>query len=129
MPYGAKPLSKEVLPQRNAPGRGFHEENEFGKPGPGGPVRRNQQDLLLVLIDLAQCLCKQGETYTCVKPEASCVPVLPCRGGPRSGRNTAGSERTREKQTGHTNIANESTPDQPDRLGMESPFIGERELS
>ncbi len=32
--------------------------NEFGKPGPGGPVGRNQQDLLLVLPELAQCLCE-----------------------------------------------------------------------
>ncbi len=41
-----------------------------------------------------------GETHTCVKPEARCVPVRPCRGGPRSGKNTAGSGRTRGKQTG-----------------------------
>ncbi len=41
-----------------------------------------------------------GETHTCVKPEARCVPVHPCRGGPRSGKNTAGSGRTRGKQTG-----------------------------
>ncbi len=34
------------------PGRGCREENEFGKPGPGGPERRDQQDLLLVLPDL-----------------------------------------------------------------------------
>ncbi len=41
-----------------------------------------------------------GEMHTCVKPEASCVPVRPCRGGPRSGKNTAESGRTRGKQTG-----------------------------
>ncbi len=41
-----------------------------------------------------------GETHTCVKPESSCLPVCPCQGGPRSGRNTAGNWRTREKQTG-----------------------------
>ncbi len=41
-----------------------------------------------------------GEMHTCIEPEASCVPVRPCRGGPRSGRNTAGSGRTRGKQTG-----------------------------
>ncbi len=60
VPNGAKPLRKEVLPQKNAPGRVCREENEFGKPGPGGPVRRDQQDLLLVLPDLAQCLCEQA---------------------------------------------------------------------
>ncbi len=38
--------------------------------------------------------------HTCIEPEASCVPVRPCRGGPQSGRNTAGSGRTRGKQTG-----------------------------
>ncbi len=38
--------------------------------------------------------------HTCVRPEASCVPVRLCRGGPRSGRSTAGSGRTRGRQTG-----------------------------
>ncbi len=37
VPYGAKPLREEVLSQRNVPGRCCREENEFGKPGPGGP--------------------------------------------------------------------------------------------
>ncbi len=41
-----------------------------------------------------------GETHTCVRPEASCVPVRLCRGGPRSERSTAGSGRTRGRQTG-----------------------------
>ncbi len=41
-----------------------------------------------------------GETHTCVRPEASCVPVRLCWGGPRSGRSTAGSGRNRGKQTG-----------------------------
>ncbi len=41
-----------------------------------------------------------GEMHTCIEPEASCVPVRPCRGCPRPGRNTAGSGRTRGKQTG-----------------------------
>ncbi len=41
-----------------------------------------------------------GETHTCVRLEASCVPVRLCRGGPRSERSTAGSGRTRGKQTG-----------------------------
>ncbi len=40
------------------------------------------------------------ETHTCVRPKASCVPVRLCRGGPRSGRSTAGSGRTRGRQTG-----------------------------
>ncbi len=54
VPYGAVPLREEVLPQRNAPGKGCREGNEFGKPGPGGPVQSDQQDLLLVLPELAQ---------------------------------------------------------------------------
>ncbi len=41
-----------------------------------------------------------GETHTCVRPEASCVPVRLCWGGPRSGRSTASSGRTRGRQTG-----------------------------
>ena len=60
VPNGAKPLREKVSPQGDAPGRGCHEEHEFRKPGPGGPVRRNQQDLFLVLPDLAQCLCEQA---------------------------------------------------------------------
>ncbi len=54
----AEPLREKVLLQRNAPGRCCREGNKFGKPGPGGPVGRNQQDLLLVLPELAQCLCE-----------------------------------------------------------------------
>ncbi len=41
-----------------------------------------------------------GETHTCLRPEASCVPVHLCRGGPRSGKSTAGSGSTRGTQTG-----------------------------
>ncbi len=58
VPYGAEPLREEVLSQRNLPGRCCREENEFGKPVPGGPKRRNQQDLFLTLPELAQCLCE-----------------------------------------------------------------------
>ncbi len=54
----AERLREEVLPQRNVPGRCCREGNEFGKPSPGGPMRRNQQDLLLLLPELAQCLCE-----------------------------------------------------------------------
>ncbi len=45
-----------------------------------------------------------GETHTCVRPEASCVPVRLYQGGPRSGKNTAGSGRTRGKQTGQPKL-------------------------
>ncbi len=45
-----------------------------------------------------------GETHICVSPETSCVPVRLCRGGPRSGKSTAGSGRTRGKQTGLTEL-------------------------
>ncbi len=56
------------------------------------------------------------------------MPVRLCRGGPRSGKSTAGSGRTRGKQTGPPEVP-QMTPDQPDRLGMESPLSGECELS
>ncbi len=52
VPYGVVPLRKEVLPQRDMPGRGCCEEHEFRKPGPDGPVRRNQQDLFLASLTL-----------------------------------------------------------------------------
>ncbi len=58
VPYGAKPLREEFLPQRNAPGRCCREGNEFGKPGLGGPMGRDQQDLLLILPELSQYLCE-----------------------------------------------------------------------
>ncbi len=45
-------------------------------------------------------VCASRLTHTCVRPEASCVPVRLCRGGPRSGKSTAGSGRTRGRQTG-----------------------------
>ncbi len=41
-----------------------------------------------------------GDTHNCVRPKISCVPVRLCWGGPRSGRSTAGSGRTRGRQTG-----------------------------
>ncbi len=50
---------RAVVSQEDAPGRGCHEEHESRKPGPGGPERRNQQDLLLVIPALAKCLCEQ----------------------------------------------------------------------
>ncbi len=58
VPCGDEPLREEVLPQRNAPGRCCREGNEFGKPGPDGPMWCNRQDLLLILSELAQCLCE-----------------------------------------------------------------------
>ncbi len=54
VPYCAEPLRKKVLSLGNAPGRGCREEHEFRQSGPGGPVRRNQQDLFLIVPDLAQ---------------------------------------------------------------------------
>ncbi len=65
-----------------------------------------------------------GGMHTCIEPEASCVPVRPCRGCPRSGRNTAGSGRTRGKQTGLPElprIDSRSAGSSRD----ESPFSGE----
>lgn len=61
VPNGAEPLREKALSQGDAPGRGCREEHEFRKPGPGGPERRNQQDLLLILPDLAQCLCEEAQ--------------------------------------------------------------------
>ncbi len=63
MPNGAEPLRETVLSQGDAPGRGCREEHEFWKPSSGGPERRNQQDLLLVLPVLAQCLCEEESNW------------------------------------------------------------------
>ncbi len=40
------------IPQGNPQCRGCCKKHEVSKPGPGGPERRNQKDLLLVLPDL-----------------------------------------------------------------------------
>ncbi len=55
VPYGGEPLRKEVLPQRNGPGRGCREENEFGKPGRvaaegANPFRKERQDRSDVML-------------------------------------------------------------------------------
>ncbi|KAL0164040.1 hypothetical protein M9458_039793, partial [Cirrhinus mrigala] len=49
VPGGAHPLRKKVLPQGNLPRSGSRMEHEVGKPGLGGPIRCNQQNLLFVL--------------------------------------------------------------------------------
>ncbi|XDV15103.1 hypothetical protein PO909_015243 [Leuciscus waleckii] len=53
-------MREKVFPQRNRPRRGCREKHELCKPSPVGPIRRNEQDLLLVLPDLAQCLCERA---------------------------------------------------------------------
>ncbi|XDV14292.1 hypothetical protein PO909_002464 [Leuciscus waleckii] len=60
VPQSAPSLRKEVLPQRNRPRRGCREEHEFWEPSPGWPIQGHQKDLLLVLPDLAQGLCKKA---------------------------------------------------------------------
>ncbi len=68
-----------------------------------------------------------GETHTCVKPKASCAPVRPCRGGLGQGviqLAVAGLVGGNQVYLSFP----ESTPEQSDRLRMESPFSGEREL-
>ncbi len=69
-----------------------------------------------------------GETHTCVKPEASCVPVRLCRGGPLSGKKQLAVGGLVGSKQVHLSFP-ESTPNQPDRLGMESPLSGGRKLS
>ncbi len=59
VPYGAKPLREEILPQRNAPGRW----GQLGKWVRGNQVQVGQcgatsRTCLLVLPELAQCLCE-----------------------------------------------------------------------
>ncbi len=82
--------------------RGCHEEHEFRKPGPGRPIRRNQQDLFLVLADLAQCLCEKAHWGKRKLAEAQgqlCASASVPR-GPRSGSHTTGRGRTRGRQPG-----------------------------
>ncbi len=79
----------------HAPRRVCCEENEFGKPCPGRSLWRDQQDLLLVLPDLAVYASRLIGANAYLR-KASCVPVCQCL----HNTNTAGSGRTRGKQTG-----------------------------
>ncbi len=70
VPYDAEPLRKEVLPQRNGPGRGCCKEVEFGKPG--GPARRNMaQDVLDRLGLLLHCRKLLGKAFDSVAEKPS----------------------------------------------------------
>ncbi len=60
----------------HAPRRGCCEENEFGKPCPGRSLWRDQQDLLLVLPDLAVYASRLIGANAYLR-KASCVPVPP----------------------------------------------------
>ncbi len=119
------PVSESVDPsseesQRNLPRVGCPEEHQFREPSLSGPVRRHEQDLPLVLPDLAQCL--TGGTHTCEGPVASWVPLCPYRVFPRSGSKTTGNERSLKMQKVYL-IKSVMSPNQLDHLGMDSPGL------
>ncbi|CAM4659801.1 unnamed protein product [Leuciscus chuanchicus] len=91
-PKGALSLRKQVLPQRDAPGRGCHEEHEFWEPGTLGP---------------AMCQCIRAEGPLCQRVKQLAMRRV------RGGRQ----------------VYLKATPNQLDRLGMESPFSWKRRLS
>ncbi|XDV17808.1 hypothetical protein PO909_023623 [Leuciscus waleckii] len=78
VPEGAPSLRKEVLSQRNWLGRCCCEEYDFGVSSPVGPMRRKQKDLLLVLPDLAQELCKKAHWGKRILAEAPQPAVRQC---------------------------------------------------
>ncbi len=66
VPNGAEPLRKEVLPQRNAPGRGCREENEFGKQvqvGQNGATSRTCSSSSLTLHRVCASRLTGGNAY------------------------------------------------------------------
>ncbi len=66
-----------------------------------------------------------GEMHICEGPAASCVPVRPCRVFLRSGSRTTGNATSLGTRTGLP-VRVQNVANQLDRLGMESPFSGER---
>ncbi len=68
--------------------------------GQWGATSRTCSSSSLSLHSVCASRLTGGKRTLSVRPEASCVPVRQCRGGPRSGRSTAGSGRTRRRQTG-----------------------------
>ncbi len=69
-----------------------------------------------------------GEMHICEGPAASCVPVCPCRVFLRSGSRTTGNATSLGTRTGLP-VRVQNVANQLDRLGMESPFSGERSSS
>ncbi len=69
-----------------------------------------------------------GEMHICEGPAASCVPVRPCRVFLRSGSRTTGNATSLGTRTGLP-VRVQNVANQLDRLGMESPFSGERSSS
>ncbi len=106
VPHGARPLRKEVLPQRDAPGRAvsrsMSSENQV-QVGQDGVTRRICSSSSLTL----HSVCGRrltGETHNRVKPKTSCVPVHSCRWGPRSGSHTSVHGRTHGRKPGLTEL-------------------------
>ncbi len=62
----------------NLPGRSCREEHKFWGPGPIGPGRCHKQDLLLLLPDLAQHLCKKAHWGGCIFAQAPHPAVCQC---------------------------------------------------
>ncbi len=88
------PVSESVDPSsEESLDRGCHEEHQLWELGQSGPVWCYEQDLLLVLPDLAQCLLTEGNAYLQ-------RPARPCRVFPLSGSKTTGNEKSLGTRTG-----------------------------
>lgn len=124
VPNCAPSQRKEVLPQRNLPGRGCRQEHELRKSSMGGPVWHNQQDLSFVLPDLTQRLCKQAHWGKHMLAQTAGPAVSQCvraDGGLIQGT----PQRVMGGFLGSKQIYLhfvESNADQLDQLGVESPF-------
>ncbi len=103
MPYGAEPLREEVLPQRNASGGAVAREMSSGnqvRVGQWCATSRTCSSSSLSWHSVCACRLTGGNAYLRKAQGQLCASASVPRGAPQSGKSTAGSGRTRGKQTG-----------------------------
>ncbi len=130
MPHGAGHLRKEAIPERDAPGgtvsRSMSSETQV-RVGQDCTTGRTCSSSLLTL----HSVCARrltGESANLHKTQGQLCASVSMLRGPWSGSHTTGHGSTRGKHPGLPEL-HESTPEQPDHLGMELPFSRECELS
>ncbi len=125
MPEGAPSLRKQILPKRNRPGRGCHEEHEFQEPSPVGQYGATNKACFSssqILHSFCASRLTGGNAFFAQAPGASCVPVHLCQALPQLGSKTTGSGRFLEMQKDEQLRNSEPSPNQLNCLGMESPL-------
>ncbi len=102
VPEGAPSLRKQILPQRNRPGRAVARSMSSGNQvllGQYGATNKTCSTSSLILHSVCASRLTGGNAYL-RRLWASCVPMHPCRALPRLGSRTTGSGWFLEMQTG-----------------------------